>query len=124
MTSSGRLDMPEEEVQTVKELQQEYNSLLKKYARAENTIDQLRLGAKVTLYADWVTGGQGQKEAPPTSQQGRAVQTGLAGPGTDKRKGSLSSQGERSIANYMVFTSNKYVHLCVLFIFSILHIHV
>ena len=32
------------------QLQLEYNSLLKKYAEAENTIDDLRIGAKVTLY--------------------------------------------------------------------------
>ncbi|NWZ20042.1 AKNA factor, partial [Asarcornis scutulata] len=33
-------------------LQEDYHKLLTKYAEAENTIDQLRLGAKVSLYAD------------------------------------------------------------------------
>ncbi|NWI12166.1 AKNA factor, partial [Crypturellus soui] len=33
-------------------LQDDYHKLLTKYAEAENTIDQLRLGAKVSLYAD------------------------------------------------------------------------
>lgn len=32
--------------------QEDYHKLLTKYAEAENTIDQLRLGAKVNLYSD------------------------------------------------------------------------
>ena len=38
--------------ETLNQLQVEYNSLLRKYAEAENTIDELRLGAKVTLYTE------------------------------------------------------------------------
>ncbi|EDO42604.1 predicted protein, partial [Nematostella vectensis] len=33
-------------------LQAEYDNLLTKYAQAENTIDQLRIGAKLNLYSD------------------------------------------------------------------------
>lgn len=33
-------------------LQDDYDELLKKYAQAENTIDQLRIGAKLNLYSD------------------------------------------------------------------------
>ncbi|KAF7665172.1 hypothetical protein LDENG_00151170 [Lucifuga dentata] len=36
----------------VEQLQEDYNRLLTKYAEAENTIDRLRLEAKVNLYAD------------------------------------------------------------------------
>ncbi|NWI65904.1 AKNA factor, partial [Todus mexicanus] len=36
----------------VPSLQDDYHKLLTKYAEAENTIDQLRLGARVSLYAD------------------------------------------------------------------------
>ena len=38
--------------ETLDTLQREYNDLLKKHAEAENTIDELRLGAHVTLYGD------------------------------------------------------------------------
>ena len=33
-------------------LQDDYDELLKKYAQAENTIDQLKIGAKLNLYSD------------------------------------------------------------------------
>nr|XP_012624273.1 AT-hook-containing transcription factor isoform X1 [Microcebus murinus]XP_012624274.1 AT-hook-containing transcription factor isoform X1 [Microcebus murinus] len=43
---------PEQATELVHQLQEDYHRLLTKYAEAENTIDQLRLGAKVTLYSD------------------------------------------------------------------------
>ncbi|XP_006865754.1 PREDICTED: AT-hook-containing transcription factor [Chrysochloris asiatica] len=43
---------PEQATKLVHQLQEDYHKLLTKYAEAENTIDQLRLGAKVNLYAD------------------------------------------------------------------------
>ncbi|XP_033105540.1 uncharacterized protein LOC117107848 [Anneissia japonica] len=43
----------------VDRLQQDYDDLLQKYALAEVTIDQLRLGAKVNLYSDPPPGVQG-----------------------------------------------------------------
>ncbi|XP_039095587.1 microtubule organization protein AKNA isoform X3 [Hyaena hyaena] len=43
---------PEQATKLVHQLQEEYHKLLTKYAEAENTIDQLRLGAKVNLYSD------------------------------------------------------------------------
>ncbi|KAM6047756.1 microtubule organization protein AKNA isoform 2-T2 [Chlamydotis macqueenii] len=43
---------PREATQLVQQLQDDYHKLLTKYAEAENTIDQLRLGARVSLYAD------------------------------------------------------------------------
>ncbi|XP_008304145.1 AT-hook-containing transcription factor [Stegastes partitus] len=48
----------------LEQLQEAYNSLLTKYAEAENTIDRLRLEAKVNLYSD-----------PP--KPGHSVQAGL-----------------------------------------------
>lgn len=42
----------------VEQLQLDYDELLAKYAQAENTIDQLRLGAKVNLYSDPPPRGQ------------------------------------------------------------------
>ncbi|XP_036288668.1 microtubule organization protein AKNA isoform X1 [Pipistrellus kuhlii] len=43
---------PEQATKLVHQLQEDYHKLLTKYAEAENTIDQLRLGAKVNLYSD------------------------------------------------------------------------
>ncbi|XP_067398262.1 microtubule organization protein AKNA [Emydura macquarii macquarii] len=43
---------PKQATELVQQLQEDYHKLLTKYAEAENTIDRLRLGAKVSLYAD------------------------------------------------------------------------
>ncbi|XP_063792496.1 microtubule organization protein AKNA [Pseudophryne corroboree] len=43
---------PQQATQLVHQLQEDYHKLLTKYAEAENTIDRLRLGAKVHLYSD------------------------------------------------------------------------
>ncbi|XP_043354563.1 microtubule organization protein AKNA isoform X2 [Dermochelys coriacea] len=43
---------PQQATELVKQLQENYHELLTKYAEAENTIDRLRLRAKVSLYAD------------------------------------------------------------------------
>ena len=44
-------------------LQQEYDELLRKYAEAENTIDKLRIGAKIKLYYEPQSPREAQKEA-------------------------------------------------------------
>ncbi|XP_051536384.1 microtubule organization protein AKNA-like [Myxocyprinus asiaticus] len=43
---------PQQASTLVQQLQEDYNRLLTKYAEAENTIDRLRLEAKVDLYSD------------------------------------------------------------------------
>ncbi|KAJ8379689.1 hypothetical protein SKAU_G00004670 [Synaphobranchus kaupii] len=43
---------PQQASSLVHQLQEDYNRLLTKYAEAENTIDRLRLEAKVNLYSD------------------------------------------------------------------------
>ncbi|XP_004372189.1 microtubule organization protein AKNA [Trichechus manatus latirostris] len=43
---------PEQATKLVHQLQEDYHKLLTKYAEAENTIDHLRLAAKVNLYSD------------------------------------------------------------------------
>ncbi|XP_072739571.1 microtubule organization protein AKNA [Ciconia boyciana] len=43
---------PRQATELVQQLQDDYHKLLTKYAEAENTIDQLRLGARVSLHAD------------------------------------------------------------------------
>ncbi|XP_041429091.1 microtubule organization protein AKNA isoform X2 [Xenopus laevis] len=43
---------PQQATELVHQLQEDYHKLLTKYAEAENTIDRLRLGAKVNLYSD------------------------------------------------------------------------
>ncbi|KAM6336926.1 LOW QUALITY PROTEIN: microtubule organization protein AKNA [Alca torda] len=59
---------PRQATQLVQQLQDDYHKLLTKYAEAENTIDQLRLGARVSLYAD-----------PP--QPSRSLSVGTVGTG-------------------------------------------
>nr|XP_060613683.1 microtubule organization protein AKNA [Anolis sagrei ordinatus] len=46
------LKSPQQATELVHQLQEDYHKLLTKYAEAENTIDRLRLGEKVHLYAD------------------------------------------------------------------------
>ncbi|XP_035111411.2 microtubule organization protein AKNA isoform X2 [Callithrix jacchus] len=60
---------PEQATELVHQLQEDYHRLLTKYAEAENTIDQLRLGAKVNLFSD-----------PP--QPSRSIHTGMVPQGT------------------------------------------
>ncbi|XP_025023136.1 AT-hook-containing transcription factor [Python bivittatus] len=57
------LKSPRQATELVHQLQEDYHKLLTKYAEAENTIDRLRLSAKVRLYSD-----------PPKPSQ--AVETG------------------------------------------------
>lgn len=69
--------------ETLDTLQTEYHTLLKKYAEAENTIDELRLGAKVTLYSDSpAPAPPAQHGTMPPAQHGTVVavsQRGTAG---------------------------------------------
>lgn len=53
----------------VHQLQKDYDSLLSKYALAELTIDQLRLGAKITLYSDSPTPSQAYSGTLASAQQ-------------------------------------------------------
>uniref|UniRef100_A0A5F9D7T4 AT-hook transcription factor n=1 Tax=Oryctolagus cuniculus TaxID=9986 RepID=A0A5F9D7T4_RABIT len=59
---------PEQATELVHQLQEDYHKLLTKYAEAENTIDQLRLGAKVNLYWD------PPQPSHSTQHKGRPVQ--------------------------------------------------
>ncbi|XP_032240001.2 uro-adherence factor A [Nematostella vectensis] len=52
-------------------LQAEYDNLLTKYAQAENTIDQLRIGAKLNLYSDLPPPQRGQVISVSTGKQPR-----------------------------------------------------
>ena len=55
--------------QLVQQLQQDYDKLLSKYALAELTIDQLRLGAKITLHANSPTPSQATSGSIQSAQQ-------------------------------------------------------
>ncbi|XP_027761820.1 LOW QUALITY PROTEIN: AT-hook-containing transcription factor, partial [Empidonax traillii] len=59
---------PKQATALVQQLQDDYHKLLTKYAEAENTIDQLRLGARVSLFSD-----------PP--QPSRSLAVGTVGSG-------------------------------------------
>nr|XP_021403766.1 microtubule organization protein AKNA [Lonchura striata domestica] len=60
---------PRQATALVQQLQDDYHKLLTKYAEAENTIDQLRLGARVSLFSD-----------PP--QPSRSLAVGTVGTGS------------------------------------------
>uniref|UniRef100_A0A8U8BF81 Uncharacterized protein n=1 Tax=Geospiza parvula TaxID=87175 RepID=A0A8U8BF81_GEOPR len=59
---------PRQATALVQQLQDDYHKLLTKYAEAENTIDQLRLGARVSLFSD-----------PPQPSRSLAVGTVASG---------------------------------------------
>ncbi|XP_059850023.1 microtubule organization protein AKNA isoform X1 [Hypanus sabinus] len=48
----GEFRCPQQATEMVYQLQEDYRRLLTKYAEAENTIDRLRIGAKVNLFVD------------------------------------------------------------------------
>ncbi|XP_017684685.1 PREDICTED: AT-hook-containing transcription factor [Lepidothrix coronata] len=55
---------PKQATALVQQLQDDYHKLLTKYAEAENTIDQLRLGARVESFERWIRAGS----LPPSEQ--------------------------------------------------------
>ena len=60
--------------QLVQQLQQDYDKLLSKYALAELTIDQLRLGAKITLHTNSPTPSQATSGSITSAQQLQLLQ--------------------------------------------------
>ncbi|XP_046550948.1 microtubule organization protein AKNA-like [Haliotis rubra] len=65
----------------VQQLQKDYDSLLSKYAMAELTIDQMRLGAKITLHSDSPTPNQIQTGTLTAAQHPQVIQMGSAAHG-------------------------------------------
>ena len=65
-----------------KHLQEEYNNLLTRYAAAENTIDELRLGTRVALYSDTPTPIAAQLGSIPAAQQAQTIVLGKVGTAT------------------------------------------
>lgn len=65
----------------VQQLQKDYDSLLSKYAMAELTIDQMRLGAKITLHSDSPTPNQIQTGTLTVAQHPQVLQMGSAAHG-------------------------------------------
>ena len=64
--------------QLVQQLQADYDKLLSKYALAELTIDQLRLGAKITLHANSPTPSQATSGSIQSAQQLHLLQLSAA----------------------------------------------
>ncbi|XP_064163114.1 microtubule organization protein AKNA isoform X1 [Anguilla rostrata] len=98
---------PEQASSLVHQLQEDYNTLLTKYAEAENTIDRLRLEAKVGLYSDppkpshSVQSGAIQKSSKVmtlTFPQAQRAQFGADAAGPDPAEQSGTSRGESSSA--------------------------
>ena len=97
--------------ETYKELQKEYNTLLKKFAEAENTIDELRVGAKVNLIAADSPVPQAGQAVPPASSQKPTSKLGYAslssmvmGTGKNSVSGTTSTvQGTPSLSTSDIF---------------------
>ncbi|CAN0465022.1 unnamed protein product [Rangifer tarandus platyrhynchus] len=102
---------PEQATKLVHQLQEDYHKLLTKYAEAENTIDQLRLGAKVNLYSDPPrpshsihagTMPQGTKVLSFTIPQPHSVKWCVSpaeGPQASEAPGSPSAGGDLSLSS-------------------------
>ena len=71
-----------EDEETLTQLQIEYNALLRRHAEAENTIDELRLGAKVSLYSDSPTPQQGQMGSLAAPHHAQTLSIGRMGAGS------------------------------------------
>ncbi|CAH1787598.1 unnamed protein product [Owenia fusiformis] len=71
-----------EDHRTISTLQEEYDNLLSKYALAEVTIDQLKLGAKVNLYSDSPAPGQSSTgKVTPSIHHPHTISMGTKGQG-------------------------------------------
>ncbi|XP_041369777.1 microtubule organization protein AKNA-like [Gigantopelta aegis] len=81
----------------VQQLQKDYDSLLSKYALAELTIDQMRLGAKITLHADSPTPGQIHTGTMSPAQHPQVIQ--ISGTNRGVFSSSSPSQG-RATSTY------------------------
>lgn len=85
----------------VQQLQMDYDKLLSKYAQAELTIDQLRLGANVTLHTNSPTPLQAGQGSLPLPQQPQTVQMGQLGRGV---KSPSPFQGSLGLASPITLT--------------------
>ncbi|XP_067940479.1 serine/arginine repetitive matrix protein 2-like [Watersipora subatra] len=97
MLSAQQPDHPPKETESqelVKQLQTDFDDLLSKYAMAEVTIDQLRLGAKLNMYAD-----------PAQPSQATVVQPGTARSATTL---SLPQKGQVSLNSSLQSTNMAY----------------
>lgn len=90
----------------VQQLQLDYDKLLSKYAQAELTIDQLRLGANVTLHTNSPTPLQASQGALPSPQQPQTIQMGQIGRGV---KSPSPFQGSLGVPSPITLTG-KGVH--------------
>jgi len=72
--TSEQLNKEKEE--TFKQLYVDYNTVLKRLSMAENTIDEMRLGAKVNLYSDGPTPGRAEPGTLPGPLHGHTFALG------------------------------------------------
>ncbi|XP_048368830.1 microtubule organization protein AKNA [Sphaerodactylus townsendi] len=106
---------PRQATELVQQLQEDYHKLLTKYAEAENTIDRLRLGAKVRLYADppkpsqideMGTISQGSKVMTFSIPQIRAAEvTGRSGPALSSALSAASETQSAGLSIHQASTS-------------------
>ncbi|XP_061164853.1 uncharacterized protein LOC133173820 isoform X2 [Saccostrea echinata] len=88
----------------VQQLQLDYDKLLSKYAQAELTIDQLRLGANVTLHTNSPTPIPTIQGVLPSPQQPQSIQMGQMGRGV---KSPSPFQGSLGVASPISLTESS-----------------
>ena len=76
---------------TVTQLQQEYNTLLQKYAQAENTIDTLRIGAKIPIHVELTATGSAAGAGSMVGSSVMGSVASMGGMGGLSRHGSVAS---------------------------------
>jgi len=92
--------------QLVKQLQSDYDKLLSKYALAELTIDQMRLGAKISLHSASPTPSQATSGSLQSAQHLHLMN--LAG----AQRGSIASASpQTAISSNVFFSGNVLIYL-------------
>ena len=84
-------DLGESADETVTQLQHEYNTLLQKYAQAENTIDTLRIGAKIPIHVELTATGSAAGTGSIVGSSAVGSGTSLCGIGGLSRHNSVVS---------------------------------
>ncbi|KAL4219291.1 hypothetical protein ACF0H5_021871 [Mactra antiquata] len=88
--------------QLVKQLQSDYDKLLSKYALAELTIDQMRLGAKISIHANSPTPSQATSGSLQSAQHLHMLQL------TGAQRGSITSASPQQATPNAFFPVNKH----------------
>lgn len=89
--------------QLVRQLQMDYDKLLSKYALAELTIDQMRLGAKISIHANSPTPSQATSGSLQSAQHLQMLQLASA------HRGSITSASPQTATPNVFFPGKRHI---------------